>query len=228
MNTESKTKKVLKNIAKGALAVVAPPIGFPTFFKKDKISGFALGLVLATGSNTGYILSQNKTVYDSPEIITKFTPISRAWVPLALLTPFASKYSTQVTTLTEDDPYTNDEKANKTFEVQGYDVIVFDKEQGQYFLNFEQDRKFRTSEGKLVSLMEAQAQIDALTLEQQRLVAEGNILKAKELTVEIANAKSYKTSVSKQYEEVRAAYSGAISKMNSDLEFLSKNTGEQK
>ena len=227
MDTNTKIKHIAKNIGKAGLLVVAPPIGLTTHYKgwENKAMSASVGILISMASNMGYNFFQTEKIYDSPLIQT--APLSSpAQLLPVIITPFAQYFSPIETALTEQDPYLSE--GNRTFVVRGDDVIQFDKETGRYALNFDTNRIFRTAEGKLVSLTESQARLDNLAREQQELVARGDILDAKELTVKTGTAKSYHVEVAEQYTETKSAYGLAVAKMNSDLEQLSEQTGERK
>lgn len=211
---KQKAKRIAKNVGKGLLTLVSPPIGLATFYKeKDRAPAIFIGLAASAFTSVASIgammLSQN-VLYDNPRVVQEARPNNLArTIPEVFISPWAFILDSHIQTSVNPD--------ESSF-VRAYrnNVITFDSESGRYGLNFNENTKFDTNNfGRYSSLAEAEQAIE-------RARTKGNVIKAREA------ATTYQQ-VSKDYEKVRGIFADAIDKMNSELNGLEpKAKGEQK
>ncbi len=223
-NTEETKREILKKAGKIAkitglagLTTISPPIGLALAMKNTKrgavagvIAGVGLSFISAlTGTVLDYAMHDRK-VYDSPKITLKtgrtFGFIDMANSSVGIITSPLLFYSSST-------PCTELVDGEKSYIITGRDAIQFNKEEGNYVLNFEPERKFLDSKKRLVSVRKAEQKLEELR-------ASGDVLGARKAAADYERIRS-------EYEMVREHYASAIEKMNSELKGLSRKLEEK-
>ncbi len=214
-NLEEKMTKSIQIAMKLCLAALVPPLGLPMIFKKNKVNATFAGVCLSFGLNMGYLINQNKEIYNNPHIETYATLRDRSGMALlsTLVSPLVPMYTHQETSLANHPN-------SPTYIVDGDDVITFDSKSQKYTLNFAPDRIFKGLGGRHLSVPEAQKRIGDLAGKLETLTSQGDIVGARKVSTELKTAQTEYDLTQKSYLETRAAYEGAVAKMNAELDSL--------
>lgn len=229
MITKQRIRKIAINTAKLGLTIASPPLGGASFGKTEQGRGYGLiggtiaSMLISSWLMALAIIEIPEKVYDDPYVSINRYPNSVAISTLeSIFSPLALYFSNHKETVIAT------EEGERLIRVYGDDVITFDQETGKYILNFSNDRKFRISEGndrksripegKLVSVTEAQNEVDRLAQKQRRLESEGNILEVREVNANLQKADESYANILSGYNSARSVYLDAVEKMNSELE----------
>ena len=203
---QSRTRKALEYIGRGALAVASPLIYGAVRENKKTVPFKGLsGVIAAVGISLSAHLANSSNLYKDPAVnVHYFPPGVITATAEALLCPAAfilhSDYETNVPT---DD--------RNFFRALGKDIIAFNSQTGRYELKFNENTRF--DEGReglfhrgLDNLAEAKSNLE-------RLTASGDVIGAREATSELERVQA-------EYHTVRKAFEDAVTKMNSELDSI--------
>lgn len=209
-----KAGRIAKNVGKGLLTLVSPPIGLAAFCgkfhgKNRRIEGAITGLLLSTVSSLGVKEIKEKTIYDNPYVHTEVTIGARV-ISEILISPLAFHL---------DMPFETAVRAGEgdSRRVYGKDVITFDSDEGEYVLNFDYGRPFRNNKGSFVSRDDAQERVREAYQKYEALVEQGNVMEARGALEKWEHEYALFRDIVKEEGEVRKVYSDVVDKMNVEL-----------
>ena len=237
----SRFRKAAKLAGKTLLTLVSPPIGL-AIFTKNRFTGFSAGILLSALialNSMGFGLLGYKKIYDEPfaklagEAIGPRLVVEqdRATAGFQIVAPllisplpafFPGFTYNNVLNITEGD---------RKYSVVGDNVLIFDREKGQYVLDFSNVRNLSYN-GESFSLTKARSKLESLSREHDKLLSQGDIIRAREKYAELESAQAVLIEAEVTYEVTERAYKDAVERMNKDLEIQSIQkkalTGERK